>query len=181
MSLSDLASLGSFVSGVAVLASLVFLFFQMRQMTEQARQSERNQRALMNQGYFARVQENLHWLAAPTNNELRARINAGDTTFTAEELYLLNLVLRTTLMNVQDVYQQHQSGLLDTEVFDTSMLAFRTAMLSQPVFRALWMDTAPTIAPGFRAVVEAMLAEIPPAKPVDVVANFNANLAKVRA
>src|SRR5215469_14534496 len=115
MSLSDLASLGSFVSGAAVLISLIYVGYQIRQ-------ASKHQRALMNQGYFARVQENLHWLAAPVNNQLRARINAGETTFTEEELYLLNVVLRTTLLNVQDVYQQHQSGLLDTEVFESSTL-----------------------------------------------------------
>ena len=178
MTLSDLASLGSFVSGVAVLASLIFLYFQMRQMTEQVRQSEKNQRALMNQGHAARVVDNMHWLAEPANAELRARINAGQTAFTAVELERLRLVLRTIVLNAQEVHLQHQSGLLDTMTFDTSILGLRS-VLSQPVFRAIWADTARTVAPEFRVVVETMLAEVPIAKPVDVVAHFNANLAEV--
>src|SRR5215471_13499396 len=109
MSLSDLASLGSFVSGVAVLASLVFLFFQMRQMTEQVRQSERNQRALMNQGYIARVTENVRWIAEPGNAELLVRIVAGETAFESLELLRLRVQFRNAALIVQDVYVQHQS------------------------------------------------------------------------
>jgi hypothetical protein len=174
MSLSDLASLGSFVSGVAILISLIYVALQLRQ-------AAKHQRALMNQGHAARVSENMRWLAEPANAELRARIVAGETAFTAEELYRLQMLFRTVLANSHDVYLQHQSGLLDTTTFDTSMLRFRESILSQPVFRAIWMDTAPTTAPEFRAVVETMLAEVPLAKPVDAVAHFNANLAKVMA
>ncbi len=172
MSLSDLASLGSFVSGIAILVSLIYVALQLRQ-------SAQHQRALMNQGYFARAIENLRWIAEPRNAELRARIRAGETVFTPEELFRLGLLFRTVVLNTQDVYMQHQSGLLNTMTFDTSMLGFRSALVRQPVFRAIWMDMAQTIAPEFRTVVETMLAEEPLAKPVDAVAHFNANLAKV--
>jgi hypothetical protein len=172
MSLSDLASLGSFVSGVAILISLIYVALQLRQ-------SAKHQRSLTNQGYVARITENLRWLAQPANAELRTRINAGETAFTAEELYRLQLLFRTVVLNGQDLYLQHQSGLLDTITFDTFMLGFKEQILSQPVFRAIWMGTARTVAPEFRVVVTTMLAEIPLAKPADAVAQFNANLAKV--
>src|SRR5215471_4269187 len=95
MSLSDLASLGSFVSGVAILVSLIYVALQLRQ-------SAKHQRALMHQGYAARVTESLHWFAEPANAELRARIIAGETTFTAEELYRLRQFFRVAILNVQD-------------------------------------------------------------------------------
>jgi hypothetical protein len=174
MSLSDLASLGSFVSGIAILVSLIYVALQLRQ-------SAKHQRALMNQGYVARVTENLRWLAEPGNAELRTRIIAGERKFTAEEVYRLQQILRFTVLNAQDIYMQHRSGLFDTMVLDTSMLHFRVSFFGQPVFRAIWMDIAQTVAPEFRAVVEKMLAEVPLAKPADAVANFNANLAKVLA
>jgi hypothetical protein len=174
MSLSDLASLGSFVSGIAILISLIYVSLQLRQSTK-------HQRALMHQGYAARVTENLHWLAEPGNAELRARIIAGETAFKAEELYRLQQFLRVGVLNSQDSYLQHRSGLLDATAFNTSMLGLRAALLSQPVFRALWMDMAPTIAPDFRSVIETMIGEARPAKPVDAVALFNANLARVMA
>src|SRR5215469_10428250 len=160
MSLSDLASLGSFVSGIAVLVSLIYVALQLRQ-------AAKHQRALMHQGYAARVSENLHWLSEPVNAGLRARIIAGETTFTVEELYRLGHFLRVGVLNAQDAYLLHQSGLLDSMAYNTSMLGLRRALLSQPVFRAIWMDMAQTIAPEFLGVVETMLAEVPLAKPVD--------------
>ena len=180
MSLSDLASLGSFVSGVAVLVSLVFLYFQLRQLSGQVRQAEKNQRAALSQGYSTRITENVHWFAEQANAELRTRVDAGETAFTAVELHRLRQMLRTILFNFQDVYQQHQSGLIDTWAFSSSVLGTRT-LIGTPVLRALWMDVAPTMAPEFRAVVETMLAEMPITKPVDAVAEFNANLALVMA
>jgi hypothetical protein len=172
MSLSDLASLGSFISGLAIFVSLIYVALQLRQ-------SAKHQRALMNQGHAARVIDNMHWLAERENAELRARITAGETAFTAVELERLRLVLRTIVTNAQEVHLQHQSGLLDTMTFDSSMLGLRN-VLGQPVFRAIWADTA-TVAPEFRVVVETMLAEVPIAKPLDVVAQFKASLAKVMA
>src|SRR5215469_3397008 len=112
MSLSDLASLGSFVSGVAVLASLVFLFFQMRQMTEQVRQSEKNQRAVLNHAYITRASDNVRTFAESPVNELRARVIAGDATFTAEELRRLIMMFRLALLLAQDVYVQNKAGLV---------------------------------------------------------------------
>jgi hypothetical protein len=172
MSLSDLASLGSFVSGVAILVSLIYVALQLRQ-------SAKHQRALMNQGYVGRVIEILRWVTEPGNAELRVRVFAGETTFKAEELERLRQFVRGGVLNAQDIYLQNRSGLLDPMAFNTSMRGFRNVYLTQPVYRALWMDLADTVAPEFRAVVETMQAEMPLAKPVDAVAHFNANLAKV--
>jgi hypothetical protein len=173
MTLSDLASLGSFVSGVAILVSLIYVALQLRQ-------AALHQRALMHQGYAARASENLRWLAEPPNAELLARIYAGETAFTAVELNRLRRLFRTIIVNAQDVHVQRQFGLLDSMSIDSSMLAFRDT-LSQPVFRAIWLATAPTMAPEFQTVVERMLAEVPIAKPSDDVAQFNADLARVMA
>src|SRR5215469_1826562 len=100
MSLSDLASLGSFVSGIAVLVSLIYVAVQLRQ-------AAKHQRALMHQGYAARVSENLHWLAEPVNAGLRARVIAGETEFTPEELYRLRMFCRVGILNAQDAYLQY--------------------------------------------------------------------------
>lgn len=143
------------------------------------KQAEKNQRGALSQGQATRVTETLRWIAEPANADLRSRVIAGETAFTAEELYRLRMIFRVSAYNSQDAYVQHKSGLVDTIGFDSSMLAFRTNVLSQPVFRAIWMDDAPSVAAEFRAVVETMLAETPLAKPVDAVAQFNANLAKV--
>ena len=177
MTLSDLAALGSFVSGLAVLVSLVFLYFQLRQVNEQVKQAEKNQRAVLNQGYITRVTEYLRWYAESPINELRARVIAGDTSFTAEELLRLQMAFRVTLLSAQDAYLQHKAGLVDTMTLDNSMRSVRTTWIEQPVYRALWLQQAPTIAPEFAAVIETMLRETPVRKAVDVVSRFKSDLA----
>lgn len=172
MSLSDLASLGSFVSGSAVLVSLVYLAIQVRQ-------AEKNQRAVLNQGYITRVADYLRWYAESPINELRTRVIAGDTSFTAEELLRLQLALRVTLLSAQDAYLQHKTGLVDDMTLENSMRSVRNSWLNQPVYRALWLQQAPTIAPEFAAVIETMLRETPVTKPNDMVSLFHADLARV--
>ncbi len=174
MSLSDLASLGSFVSGFAVLASLVYLAVQVRQ-------AEKNQRAVLNQGYITRVTDYVRWYAESPINELRARVVAGDTSFTAEELLRLAMAFRVTVLSAQDAYLQHKVGLVDAMTLDNSMRILKNVWMVQPVYRALWLELAPTIAPEFAAVIDAMMRDVPLASADDQVARFQANLAKVIA
>lgn len=174
MSLSDLASFGSFVSGIAVLISLVYLALQVRQ-------SQRNQRAVLNHGYITRVTEYIRWYAESPINELRARVAAGDTGFSAEELLRLSMALRVTVLNAQDAYLQHKAGLVDAMTLDNSMRILKKVWLGQPAYRALWLEQAPTIAPEFAAVIDAALAHTPLAAACDVAAQFQANLATVIA
>ena len=172
MSLSDLAAIGSFVSASAVLVSLIYLAIQVRQ-------AEKNQRAVLNQGYITRVTDYLRWYAESPMNELRVRVMAGDTSFTAEELLRLQLALRVTLLSAQDAYLQHKAGLVDAMTLDNSMRSVRNTWLNWPVYRALWRQQAPTIAPEFAAVIETMLRETPVTKPSDMVSLFRADLAKI--
>jgi len=174
MSLSDLAAIGSFVSASAVLVSLIYLAIQVRQ-------AEKNQRAVLNQGYITRVTDYLRWYAESPINELRARVMAGDTSFTAEELLRLQLALRVTLLSAQDAYLQHKAGLVDAMTLDNSMRSIRITWLNLPVYRALWRQQAPTIAPEFAAVIESMLRETPVTQPSDMVSLFRADLANIRA
>jgi hypothetical protein len=172
MSLSDLASIGSLVSALAILVSLVYLAIQVRQ-------AEKNQRAVLNQGYITRVADYLRWYAESPINELRTRVIAGDTSFTAEELLRLQLAFRVTLLSAQDAYLQHKTGLVDEMTLENSMRSVRNSWLNQPVYRALWLQQAPTIAPEFAAVIETMLREILVTKPSDIVSLFHSDLAKV--
>jgi hypothetical protein len=171
MSLSDLASIGSLVSGLAVLVSLFYLSLQNRQL-------ERNQRALMNQGVINRGVEIARWLAEPQMSGLRTRLVAGETQFTAEELERLRLQLRVGLTSAQDAYVQHRAGLADQMSLDNVMATMRD-VLALPVYRALWKSYRANYAPEWCAYIDRMIEETPLAKPVDSVAQFQANLAEV--
>ena len=178
MSLSDLAALGSFVSGFAVLVSLVFLYFQLRQLNAQVLQAETNQRALLNQGVANRTIDSLKWGSEPLINELNSRVYAGDTKFSAPELRQLRMYLRVRLTGIQDGYVQLRSGLVDQLTFD-NVLQGTKGILSQRVFRALWLNNRLSYAPEWRDYVDRLIAELPLAEPIDAVAEFEARLVDV--
>ena len=174
MSLSDLASLGSFVSGAAVLISLVYLALQVRQ-------AEKNQRAMINDSYATRISELLLHNAEPVNAALLVRVSAGETSFSADELFRLNMMFRVVLINMQATFQQHEAGLLDERSFETNLFSFKEGWLARPVYRAMWPTWAPVSSPDFRTAVQAMLAEVPLKPPADWVADFQNSLALVMA
>jgi hypothetical protein len=181
MSLSDLAALGSFVSGLAVLVSLVFLYFQLRQVTAQIKQGEKNQRALLDQGTVARNSEIIFFHAQPHINDLTTRVAGGDTHFTAAELGLLSIRVRTSMLAGQDTYVQNKAGLTDPVTVDNSEAVLRY-VLSQPVYRALWYASRGGYAAEWRDYVDKkLIAGLPLAKPIDAVAQFEVGLAKVLA
>ena len=176
MTLSDLASVGSFVSGFAVLVSLVFLYFQLRQLNAQVLQAETNQRALLNQGAATRTVESIRWGSEPIINELNSRIFAGDTK--APELRQISNFLRVRLTAIQDTYVQLRSGLIDQLTFD-NILEGANGMLSQRVFRAVWLNNRLGYAPEWRDYVDRLIAELPLAEPIDAVAQFEARLGEI--
>ena len=181
MSLSDLAALGSFVSGFAVLVSLTFLYFQLRQITEQVKQAERNQRAALDQGHLAAAGVSTWRLAESPYVELQARVTAGDTKFTAEELARLQAMFHIAMLTLRDAYLQHKSGLMDSTSYNSALLAIRTYWLVQPVYRALWRRAAASVDPQFRSVIDTIVSDAPLAKPTDATSRFEADLAAVMA
>src|SRR5579863_8644795 len=160
MTLSDLASIGSLVSGVAVLISLLYLALQIRQ-------AEKNQRALMNQGAVARSVGSLALGAQPDLGDLLARATGGETEFSSGEAYQLHMMLRISLLSLQDNFVQHRAGLVDQITYDNLQVASRT-MLSRAVFRAIWNDTRLSFAPELRKLVDSIIAETPLAEPLDL-------------
>jgi hypothetical protein len=169
MSLSDLASIGSFVSGVAVLISLIYLALQVRQ-------AEKNQRALMNQGTAARVSEAILALAQPPLAGLSARALSGELDFSAQEINQLRMILRVALLSLQDAMVQHRAGLVDHITFQNSTGAVRS-ILALPAYRAIWLRNRESYAAELAAFVDDLIAKTPQAAPVDLVAQFRADVA----
>ncbi|MBP6012525.1 MAG: hypothetical protein KBA31_09885 [Alphaproteobacteria bacterium] len=181
MSLSDLAALGSFFSGLGglgVLVSLVFLFVQLRQIGAQVKQTEKNQRALISQAALAGTRDIIRAFAEPHAAALMSRVVAGERDFTAAELYQLSMMLRQSLIGMQDALFQHRESLIDEGTLENAFRANRST-LAQPVFRALWLQSRETYAPEVASRVDKLIADRSVAKPVDAVARFQVNLGKL--
>jgi hypothetical protein len=180
VTLSDLASISGIVSGLAVLVSLIFLYFQLRQISEQVKQGEKNQRASLNQGFVTRTTDNLRSGIGGPAHELMQRVFAGETNFTASELFMLRISFRLSIIGTQDAYLHHREGLLDDANMDYATLTLKN-WLRQPVFRALWSQSAVSLPSEFVAFVNGLIAETPLAEPEDTVARFQADLAKIKS
>ena len=171
MTLSDLAAIGSLVSGVAVLVSLVYLALQVRQ-------TEKNQRALINQGATTQSRDAIRAFAEPHMAALLSRVVAGERDFTAPELVRMSMVLRLTLIGMQDTLFQHHEGLIDEGTLENIFRA-SGSLLAHPVFRALRLEGRETYVPEFASRVDKLIGDRSVAKPVDALTRFQANLAKV--
>jgi hypothetical protein len=108
------------------------------------------------------------------------RVSAGETEFSAQELFQLSLILRAALLALQNAFVQRKAGLLDQISIDNNLNIVRSFMAS-PVYRVLWKQNHGTYAPGMVEVIEKILLETQIAKPIDVVARFNADLSQVMA
>lgn len=107
-----------------------------------------------------------------------SRVVAGERDFTAPEIYQLSIMLRQSLIGMQDGLFQHREGLIDEGTMENAFRANRST-LAQPVFRALWLQSRETYAPELAARVDTLISDRAIAKPVDAVARFQANLTKV--
>jgi len=171
MTLADLSSIGSLISSVAVLVSLAYLSLQMRQ-------TERNQRAMMNQNAMDRAAAAVEWNAQADISGLRARVIAGERIFSAQELFQLGLILRRTLLGLQDLYVQRKVGLVDEITLENTLSISKTT-LAQPVFRVVWRTRRNSYATEFAAYIDRLIEATPLVGPVDEVPRFAADLAEL--
>jgi hypothetical protein len=121
MPLSDLAALGSFVSGVAVLISLIYLAVQVRQ-------AERNQRAIVQQARISRSSDQLFRLADPPIAKAWLKGMGATQELTEEEYFQCVLVFTAMVRSVEDVYFQHDLGLLDASSLENQLGPLRNVL-----------------------------------------------------
>jgi hypothetical protein len=136
---------------------------------------------MINEAYVTRTAEVIRFNGEPANAALLTRVTAGDTSFSAEELYRLTMMFRLVLINTQATFQQYDAGLIDQRSYETTMVVFKDVYLASPVYRALWLRWAPLSSPAFRAAVENIIRDTPLRPPIDSVASFRKNLAQVTA
>jgi len=158
MSLTDLASLGSFASGVAVLVSLVFLYFQLRQVGEQVRQAEKNQRAIIQQGRVARSSDQLFRLADASLAAIWMKALSAPESLTSDEAFQFLLIQTAMLRSVEDVFFQHELGLLDDKSLQNQLGPLRGLMRTRSAV-AVWKTVKAGYDPGFVKRIEAMIPD----------------------
>jgi hypothetical protein len=151
MTLSDLASFSAALSGVAVTASLIYLGIQ-------TRQNARHTRALIHQGGSARTTAIV--LANQTPDAAAAWLEGNGTKLTPEAMrkYQFFLMCQTSITALEDIFVQHNDGLMQEEVFARNCFLHR-GLLTEPGFRAYWNSVRvdlQAVAPKFAAFVDGL-------------------------
>ena len=154
MTLSDLASIGSLVSGIAVTASLIYLALQ-------THQNAKHTRALIHQGRIAGIREIA--VAATDADVVSAIILANGGTPTPRDVKRMQFqfFFAATLYGWQDSFSQHESGLLDSDIY-LQMRSAVTSAMAQPGSRAMWEGTLRVPGTKFAAFVDGIIAALPP-------------------
>jgi len=175
MTLSDLAALGSFVSGVAILVSLVFLYFQLRQVYAQIRLAERNQQATIQQDRYGRVFEVNLAMTEPTLADAVAKGTVGARDLSPTQFTQFRAYCSARFQISENTFLQHKAGLLNDEAFAAFLNGF-VAAFHAPSIRVMWKWQRPFHAAEFAAFVDALVEKTPLVKPVDLAAQWDADL-----
>jgi hypothetical protein len=173
MTLSDLASIGSFVSGLAVLISLIYLALQVRQ-------AERNQRAIVQQARISRSSDQLMGLADPVLTRAWLQGLKGAADLSEEETFRFVIVSTAMLRNVEDVYFQHDLGLLDETSLENQLGPLR-GFLRTRGGTALWRAVRSNYDQGFASRVDRLVPAETDAGQYGVIASWKQELANLEA
>jgi hypothetical protein len=180
MSLSDLASIGSLVSGVAVLVSLIFLYFQLRQVHAQAQQAERTQQATIRHTRAARIVDIALASADPSWAEAVRKGTAGDTDLSATQLWQFTNYMVARLSNAEDGFYQYREGAFDKAAYDRLVIRMKM-LLNAAGVRASYKRQRPNLGGEFIVFMDKLLGEVSVAPPVDLLAQWTADVAAERS
>ena len=154
MTLSDFATFSTAISGIAVTASLIYLALQ-------THQNAKHTRALIHQGRIAGIREIS--IAGTDADVVAAFIQGNGGTPTSPEIKRMQFqfFFAAMLYGWQDSFSQHESGLLDEDIYLQMRSAVAGAM-AQPGSRALWEGGLRVPGTKFAAFVDGIIATLPP-------------------
>ena len=142
MNLEALGNLGDFIAAIATLLTLVYLAIQIRQNTLAVQLASRRELS-------AEIQASFSPLYQPGYPRIwRLGLNEPEQ-LDQEERAVFNLLLDRLLYSLQTMVDQHQHMAMDPELFESTLLLFRT-ILSTPGGRRYWERNAPRFAPALR-------------------------------
>lgn len=160
MNLSDLASLGSFISGFGILISLIFLYFQLRQVGRQVAQAERNQQASIRQGRAGRSVAIAMGTVEPAVAEALLKAQTGAEDITTTQMMQFSNFCTALLFSFEDIFYQHQDGLLSDSAFSSTVNSMQYALRS-PAIRVQWKRRRGAHGAEFVEFADGLIARTP--------------------
>lgn len=157
MTLQELGSLGEFVGSVGVIVSLVYLAVQIRQNTRSVRASTQQAFVDVNASFAGLLISNPHMAQVyRTGIDDHSRLSE-------DEQVQFDMLMVTYFRNMQNLFQQHERGVLEYDVWEGSMRNMRWYM-RQPGVAAWWETRSRMFSARFCEFL-ASLAEARPSGP----------------
>jgi len=148
------------VANLSVVVGIVFLAAEMRQNTEAVQAQTRDSITEKQMEFYG-------WLA--TNRDLAEIYSGAIVTdariadLTPADRTMLNSFWQGVLREWENSYYQYAHGLFEEGEYEARIQRWRSG-LSLPSVRDIWTRSRDTFAPGFRADVDRIVAEVEPAQ-----------------
>jgi hypothetical protein len=165
---------GSLVSAIAVVISLVYLASQVRQARRHQQAAIRTERATRLATMNTAAEE-------PTIAEAILKGLRGGADISETQYAQFTHFCRASFYNAEDTYFQHKEGLLTAEAFASFVASVKGWAARAPGIRAAWRQFRGLFVSEFAEWMDATLAEVEPAPPIDAFAQWRALVATERS
>ena len=142
------------LASIGVLMGILFLALEIRQNTEMM-QSQARDAITDKQMMFS------EWVTTEPEMALAiASAGGGLASMQPEHRIMYAYFLAGIWREWENSYYQYQRGLFDAREFEPRMQRWRSQMMESEAARLMWRSNRDWYAPGFRSVVDEIVAEI---------------------
>ena len=136
------------VGALGVIFSLIYLALQVRQNTQQVRLSRFQETSSTLQDGFAPIYQ-------PGNIEIWFRGHQRPDELDEQDALIFRMFMERQLYNVQNVIYQHEHGLIDEEVFESTISQMRSLLIDTPGGSSFWKEHRHKYVESMRAALES--------------------------
>ncbi len=135
------------IGALGVISSLIYLAVQVRQNTRQGRLSRFQETSATLQDGFAPIYH-------PGNPSIWHRGHFKPDDLDEQEAHTFAMFMERQLYNVQNIIYQHEHGLIDDDLFDSTVALMQNQLISSPGGSSFWKKHRHLYTEAMRAVVE---------------------------
>ena len=135
------------VGALGVIVSLIYLALQVRQNTRQVRLNRFQETSSTLQDGFAPIYH-------PGNPAIWYRGHFKPDALDEQDALTFRMFMERQLYNVQNVIYQHEHGLIDEDVFESTILLMRKQLIDSPGGSSYWKEHRHMYTEAMRAAVE---------------------------
>lgn len=147
MNWDAIGAIAESVGAIGVIVSLIYLALQVRQNTKQVRLSRVQETSSTLQDGFA-------VLYLPGNPQIWYKGHYSPGELDEQDAHTFRLFMERALYNVQNVVYQKEHGLIDQDVFESTISQMRELLIDTPGGSSFWRGRRHMYTESMRAALE---------------------------